>query len=341
MNAAFQIETQAPLRPLNTFGIEAVAPKLLRLTQAEQFATPELYQLLADHETFILGGGSNVLFVQSPSDLVLAVAHEYQTIEREDDLEVLLRVSGGTNWHRFVSDCVAGGWFGLENLALIPGTVGAAPIQNIGAYGVELREALEAVYARDMRTGAEVRLKNDECGFGYRTSRFKTDWKGKLLIESVSFRLSKVPKVNLSYAALAQALPEPNAATPQAVFEAVCRVRQSKLPDPALVGSAGSFFQNPVVDEAIYLSIQAKHPDVVSYPQADGRRKLAAGWLIERSGLRGVRRGDAGTWPSQALVLVNYGGATGAEIWALAQEIQAAVQANFGVSLTPEVQALL
>ncbi len=337
MKSALSLERDVPLQPLNTFGVSGQIDQLLRVQSFAGFDRPELYDFLRDPACLVLGGGSNLLFVQPPRRAV-RIEHRYQSVEREEGRFVWLRVGGGCPWPELVEECTQRGWFGLENLALIPGTAGAAPIQNIGAYGVELVEVLEAVVVRERATGAEVRLPASACGLGYRSSRFKTEWRGRYLIESIVLRLSREPRVKLNYAALAQALPDGEMATPRDAFEAVCRIRRSKLPDPAEVGSAGSFFQNPLVPASTAEALRRDWPDLVAYPQPDGRVKLAAGWLIDRCGLRGLRRGDAGTWPAQALVVVNYGGATGAQIWQLAQEIQAAVAARFGVCLEPEVQ---
>jgi UDP-N-acetylmuramate dehydrogenase len=311
--------------------------QLLRVQSVAGFDEPALYEFLQHDDCLVLGGGSNVLFVRPPRRAV-RIEHTYLTCEHEDAAHVVLRVGGGTPWPELVEECTGRGWFGLENLALIPGTAGAAPIQNIGAYGVELVDVLEAVVVRERATGAEVRLSAAACGLGYRTSRFKTEWRGRYLIESIVLRLHKQARVNVSYAALAQALPE--AATPAEVFAAVCRIRRSKLPDPAQVGNAGSFFQNPVVGADVAEALRRTWPDLVAYPQPDGQVKLAAGWLIDRCGWRGHRQGDTGTWPAQALVLVNYGEATGAHIWQLAQDIRAAVADRFGIRLEPEVQVL-
>jgi len=333
-------QLDAPLRSLHTFACEVRAAALTEIRTLADYDRPDLRELLQQPDTLILGGGSNVLFVRKPEGPVVRVAHQYESIDFEDENGVLLRVAAGVSWPELVARCTKKGWFGIENLALIPGTVGAAPLQNIGAYGVELKEVLDCVYARDRQNGKEVQLTNTACHFGYRTSHFKTKWRGQLVVESLVLRLSKHPKVNLSYAALQQAFADrrPETVTPLEVFEAVCRIRRSKLPTPGEVGSAGSFFQNPIVDTALFERVRTTEPEAVAYPQPDGSFKLAAGWLIEKAGFRGIRRGDAGTWPQQALVLVNYGTATGTEIWQLAQDIQAAVEARFGISLAPEVQ---
>jgi UDP-N-acetylmuramate dehydrogenase len=287
----------------------------------------------------ILGGGSNLLLTQNL--LGLTIKNEIDGIEimLENEHEVLVKVGGGVVWHQFVLWAVANGLGGIENLSLIPGTVGASPIQNIGAYGVELKDVFHSLDAYDLGTGEPCTFHQEECQFGYRDSVFKRELKGKFFIVNVNFRLQKHPKTNTAYGDIQRILQEWEIAKPTIsdVSNAVIHIRQSKLPDPAVIGNAGSFFKNPELEPADFQRFKEKFPEAPNYPQADGRVKLPAGWLIEQAGWKGERIGDAGCHAKQALVLVNYGEAKGEEILALAEKIQASVLEKFGIALTPEV----
>lgn len=255
----------------------------------------------------------------------------------DDGDDVVVEVQAGENWHEFVLHCVGQAWYGLENLALIPGTVGAAPVQNIGAYGVELDQRFHSVLAWDLRRARMVELGPCDCGFAYRDSIFKRAQAGHWLIVAVRLRLSRRWQPVLSYPALAQAVSAESAKpTPRQVFEAVCAIRQSKLPDPAVLGNAGSFFKNPIVDASVYERIRSNEPDLVAYPQGNGAYKLAAGWLIDRAGWKGRRLGPVGVHDRQALVLVNHGGGTADDIQRLAEAVKADVERRFGATLEQE-----
>lgn len=298
---------------------------------------PEISELAAQYDkAFVLGGGSNVILEPQISGLVVKVESRGVELLSDGD-EVVVEVQAGENWHKFVSHCVDQAWYGLENLALIPGTVGAAPVQNIGAYGVELDQRFHSLLAWDLGRARLVELGPRDCGFAYRDSIFKRSPAGQWLIVAVRLRLMRRWQPVLSYPVLAQAVAGlGGTATPRQVFEAVCRIRQSKLPDPAVLGNAGSFFKNPIVDASAYERIRAIEPDVVAYPQDNGTYKLAAGWLIDRAGWKGRRLGPAGVHDRQALVLVNHGGATACDIRRLADAIKADVQGRFGTTLEQE-----
>ncbi len=327
----------ASLRALNTFGVDVQARYLARLTDLND-ALAWQRQLPAELPRLVLGGGSNVLFTQDYPGVVLQVALRGRQVVQDDGEQVLLKVAAGEPWHDLVMWTLAQGWGGLENLALIPGTVGAAPIQNIGAYGVELKDRLVSLTVLEFATGEYHTLHAADCAFGYRDSVFKHAWRERGVIVDVTLRLARQPHLHLDYGDIRSELQAMGVDTPTApaVGQAVVNIRRRKLPDPAVLGNAGSFFKNPVVEATLRNRLLSAHPGLVSYATADGRYKLAAGWLIDQCGWRGARRGAAGVYERQALVLVNHGGARGTEIRALAQAVQDSVQATFGVLLEPE-----
>lgn len=287
----------------------------------------------------ILGGGSNILVTQSVADVILRVEIKGRDVLFEDEHVVTIRFGAGESWHESVAWCVAQGYGGLENLALIPGTVGAAPMQNIGAYGVEQEQCFDHCVGVD-RTSTHIRtFRAEDCAFGYRDSVFKQSLRNSVVITHVAYTLSKQPTVHCNYADVqhelqARSIVEPTIAD---VFHAVVAIRTRKLPDPAQIGNAGSFFKNPVVDEPLATRLHAAFPSLPLYPQPDGRVKLPAAWLIDQCGWKGYRNGDAGVHVNQALVLVNYGMATGEEIYALSEEIKRTVLDRFSVALETEV----
>ena len=286
----------------------------------------------------VLGGGSNLVLAGDFAGLVLHVAFHGRSKVQEDADAYYVRAGGGESWHDFVRWTLEQGWPGLENLSLIPGTVGAAPVQNIGAYGLEMAAHFYSLRAYDLATGKTVGFDRRDCGFGYRDSFFKQAGAGRYLIAAVTFRLPKAWQPVTGYADVAaelaaRGLVQP---TPLQISDAVIAIRRRKLPDPAEIGNAGSFFKNPVVDAATYARLAAAHPGLPHYPQADGREKLAAGWLIDQAGWKGRRLGPVGCYDRQALVLVNHGGATGADVIAVARAVRADVAARFGVDLEPE-----
>lgn len=334
------LEHNADLKPYNTFGVAARARFLARLQSAQDL--PRLLDdpHLADQPRLILGGGSNLLLTGDFEGLVLKNEIRGTRVASEDRRQVWVYCGGGEDWHGFVASCLRQGYFGLENLVLIPGTVGASPVQNIGAYGVEVGPRVAAVEAIDLADGRSCRFENADCRFGYRTSRFKEGDRNRFFITAVTFGLDKHPRVNLTYADLRNALTQAaiSAPTPALVAETVGRIRRAKLPDPEIIGNAGSFFQNPVVSQAQWAALKERHPTLPAYPEAGSRMKLAAGWMIEHCGWKGRREGRCGVWERQALVLVNHGGASGREILDLARRVQDSVEAVFGIRLETEVR---
>jgi len=330
------------LKPYNTFGIDVNARLFCKVDSAEQLS--ELIQSgqLSRHPLLLLGGGSNVLFMRDVDGLVVKMNMTGREILYQDEEIATVRIAAGETWDDFVSWSLQQGFNGVENLSLIPGNVGSSPIQNIGAYGIEVKDSIEEVEVMYLADGRRKSLSNAECCFGYRDSIFKHELKGKLAILSVTFSLNKSGKLHLAYGAIGRELETMGIAEPASsdVREAVCRIRRSKLPDPAILGNAGSFFKNPTVSDEMYNSLVLRFPALPSYPQANGSYKLAAGWLIEQCGWKGARVGDAGVHAAQALVLVNYGEATGKELLALAIEIRQSVHAKFGVELEMEVNIL-
>lgn len=294
---------------------------------------------ISKQQLLVLGGGSNILFTRDFDGWVLK--NDIRGIEElhEDNDYVYIKVGAGENWHAFVQYCIGRNLAGLENLSLIPGNVGASPMQNIGAYGVELEDVFWDLEAYHLLDHAIHTFTKADCSFGYRESVFKGAYKDQFVILSVTFRLHKHPIFHTSYGAITQELEKMGVHTIciQAISQAVINIRQSKLPDPAIIGNAGSFFKNPIIAKEKFEALQSEHPEIVGYPSLSGDVKLAAGWLIEHCGWKGFRRGDAGCHISQALVLVNYGNATGTELFALSQEIIDSVAFKFGVLLEREV----
>ncbi|WP_202844721.1 UDP-N-acetylmuramate dehydrogenase [Luteimonas saliphila] len=336
MSDAWRVTRGADLRARNTFGVSARAPLLLELDEAARLA--DALAALPAGPLLVLGGGSNLLFAGDPEGAVLSLRAASLRILAEDGAYAIVRADAGADWHGFVRWTLDHGLYGMENLALIPGTVGAAPIQNIGAYGVEVREFVHAVEALEPATGRSRRLSRDECALGYRDSLFKRE-RDRFIVTAVEFRLSRTPAVRIDYAGVREALAADGLAapTPARVFDAVCALRRSKLPDPAAIGNAGSFFKNPIVPLAQAQALADAHPRLPVFPGVDERsRKLSAAWLIDACGWKGHRDGDAGVSTQHALVLVNHGAATGAQLLALARWIAASVSERFGVALEPE-----
>ena len=338
MSIALPLEHDVSLHAFNTFGLEARARHYLRVTSADQLDQLRDDARLRSLRRFVLGGGSNVLLTRDVEALVLHMAIAGRDIVGEQDGKVLVRAGAGENWHAFVDYTLAQGLGGLENLSLIPGTVGAAPIQNIGAYGLEIKDVFDSLTVFDLDSGARRTLRAADCRFGYRDSVFKHAGGANLVVLDVTFALPRAWQPNLRYAELAQAVEAAGltAPTPRQVSDTVVAIRRRKLPDPAEIGNAGSFFKNPVVAPEACRALLERFPQLVHHAQADGSEKLAAGWLIDQCGWKGKHLGAAGVYPKQALVLVNNGGATGAEVLALARAIQQDVLERFGVELEPE-----
>jgi len=347
----YRLVENARLDARNTFGVAARAPMLVEVSDAA--ALPELfgYAMLRDGPVLVLGGGSNVLFAGDPSGAVLSLGSQSIRLLEDDGGRAIVRADAGVEWHALVLWTLGHGLAGLENLALIPGTVGAAPIQNIGAYGVEVREHVHVVEAFERQSGQLRRLAAADCAFAYRDSRFKRE-PDRWVVTAVEFALSRAPALKLDYAGIGEELQAMGVDAPRAsqVAEAVCRIRRSKLPDPAVLGNAGSFFKNPIVPLAQAEALKAEHPTLPVFPTgpfpADAAlhgiaasgpaAKLSAAWLIDQCGWKGFREGDAGVASSHALVLVNHGHATGLQLLDLAHRIADSVRERFGVALEPE-----
>lgn len=338
------IQSHASLKSYNTFGIDVDARYLVEINHTDDINT--LLQLtdFVGVPKLILGGGSNVLLCHDFDGLVLKMNIQGIDVSREDDDHVYLVVGAGVNWHELVLFCVQQGYAGLENLSLIPGTVGAAPMQNIGAYGVELEQVFDSLTAVHTLTGERQTFSHADCQFGYRESVFKRELRGQYIITGVTFRLDKRPTFHTRYGAIQETLTEMGVShdelSIQAISEAVIRIRRSKLPDPAQIGNAGSFFKNPEVPKPQFEALKKQFDALPGYPLSDDRVKIPAGWLIEQAGWKGYRSGDAGVHTKQALVLVNYGNATGQDLLTLAGQVRNSVQEKFGVAITPEVNVV-
>lgn len=330
------------LAPYNTLGIAAQARYFSAVKSEEELKRILRHPKTDDLKIMVLGGGSNVLFTEDFDGLVLHIEIEGREVIRENDEYIWLKIGAGENWHQTVRYCVEKGWGGIENLSLIPGTVGAAPIQNIGAYGVELEEVFEWLKAIDIE-GREVRrYQKEDCEFGYRDSIFKGELKGVVIVTTVVLKLSKNPELNTSYGAIQTEIKSRGISNPtiRDISDIVIDIRNSKLPSPDSLGNAGSFFKNPVVDDEVYQQIKQEYPQAPGYNMGNGKTKVPAGWLIEETGWKGKVVGNTGTYKQQALVIVNHGGATGREILSLANKIMQSVKEKFRISLVPEVNII-
>jgi UDP-N-acetylmuramate dehydrogenase len=336
-----QIQENISLKPYNSFGIEAKASYFAEVFSEADLAGLFKNKIVKSQKLLVIGGGSNVLFTEDYDGLVIKISIKGIQSKIIDD-SVLVIAGAGEVWNDFVNYCVEHHFAGVENLSLIPGTVGASPIQNIGAYGVELKDVFESCTAFEIKTGEMKTFGYADCHFGYRESIFKRELKGQYIITSVTFRLSDEAKINTSYGAIETELLNRGIEKPDIadVSAAVSHIRVSKLPDPSTIGNAGSFFKNPVIEKYEFADIVAKYPDVVHYPTADDKIKLAAGWLIEQCGWKGKVVGQTGTWKNQALVLVNHGHATGTEVYNFSEQIIDSVKSTFGVTLEREVNIL-
>ena len=332
------IERRASLRAFNTFGLPATAATLVRLRSEADVKRIVDHPELGAAPKLILGGGSNLVLTRDVAAVVLKVEIPGRRLVAQSDDAVIVEAGAGESWHDFVAWTLQQGWPGLENLALIPGSVGAAPVQNIGAYGVELKDRFDSLDGVDLVTGRSVTLDARQCAFGYRDSVFKHLLAGKTLITRVRFRLPKAWTPVLGYLELQRRVHDSGNTAPDAhtVFDWVCAIRRAKLPDPQQIGNVGSFFKNPIVSAEQCRDIIGRDPSVVHYPLPDGSAKLAAGWLIDACGWKGKSIGRAGVYERQALVLVNRGGAIGAEVLTLARAIQESVYGRFGIRLEPE-----
>jgi UDP-N-acetylmuramate dehydrogenase len=333
-----RVESGVSLRPYNTFGLPAVAETLVRIASDADVRRVVDHPQYGRAPKFILGGGSNVVLTRDMRQVVLKIEVPGMRFVEERADAWIVEAGAGESWHDLVAWTLANGWPGLENLALIPGTVGAAPVQNIGAYGVELQDRFESLDAVDLVTGRSVSLRAGICAFGYRDSEFKHSLAGRSVITRVRFRLPRPWQPVLGYLELERRMHETGNThpTPQQVFDWVCAIRRAKLPDPATIGNAGSFFKNPVVTPEQCRDIIGRDPEIVHYKLPDGSVKLAAGWMIDACGWKGKSVGQAAVYERQALVLVNRGAAIGAEVMTLARAIQESVYGRFGIRLEPE-----
>ena len=333
-----QIESGVSLKPYNSFGLPAVAQSLVRIKSDADVRRVVDHPELGRAPKFILGGGSNIILTRDMPAVVLKVEVTGRRLVEERADAWIVEAGAGESWHELVAWTLAQGWPGLENLALIPGTVGAAPVQNIGAYGLELKDRFESLDAVDLVTGRSVTLGPEICAFGYRDSVFKHSLAGRTLITRVRLRLPRPWQPVLGYLDLERRMRESGVSNPSAqqVFDWICAIRRAKLPDPAVIGNAGSFFKNPVVTPEQCRDIIGRDPEIVHYPMPDGSVKLAAGWMIDACGWKGKSVGQAAVYDKQALVLVNRGGAIGSEVMTLARAIQESVYGRFGIRLEPE-----
>jgi len=334
-----KIQENISLKPLNTFGIDVKAARFVSVTSVY-----ELQQLLKTGKNiFLISGGSNMLLTDDIDRLVVHLNIKGISIDRENENEVFITVNAGEDWHGFVLWTISQDYGGIQNLSLIPGNVGTCPIQNIGAYGVEVKDVITKVEAIDIETQKLISFSNEECNFEYRDSIFKNEKKNTCVITSVSFKLSKQHHIlNASYGAIHSELESRNIITPtiKDISDAVISIRKSKLPDPKEIGNSGSFFKNPVIATTQFLELQKEYPNIPSYKVSEEETKVPAGWLIEQSGFKGKRFGNCGVHNKQALVLVNYGEATGKEILQLAKDIQNTVKENFNIFLDIEVNII-
>lgn len=342
------LQENISLKPYNTFSINAKAryfSSFETISELEDLFNynPDSYRDQTPNSKLILGGGSNILLTKDFDGIVLKNEIKGIEIIKDDDDHVYIKAGAGENWHQFVMYCVENNYAGVENLSLIPGNVGASPMQNIGAYGVEIKDVFYELEAFHKHNKVIQKFSLSECEFGYRESVFKNKYKDQFVITSVTYRLNKKPQFNTSYGAIQQELEKIGVKdlTIKAISQAVINIRTSKLPDPKEVGNAGSFFKNPIVPNEQYEELKKKFSSIVAFPSGNAHTKLAAGWLIEQCGWKGFRKNDAGSYPKQALVLVNYGNATGKEIFDLSAEIIQSVKKTFGVILEREVNIIL
>lgn len=326
------------LRTRNSFGVEQRAARLVEFENDEDLRT--IFASGVPAQWMVLSGGNNILFTRDYEGLLLTPVSQRIEVLSDDGDTVRIHADAGVEWDDLVEWTVAHGLWGLENLSLIPGKAGAAPVQNIGAYGCEAAEAIERVHLYRVENGTTDTLDAAQCGFGYRESVFKHALKGKVVITGIDLRLSRTPRPRLGYGDVEREVEARGGATLRNIREAICAIRRAKLPDPAERGNAGSFFKNPVVDACVAEELSSRHPDMPRYPAPEGRVKLAAGWLIDRAGMKGHRAGRVGVHERQALVLVNLGGATGGEVIEFARSVQERVRERFGIDIDTEVNIL-
>ncbi len=328
------------LQKLNSFGIDA---------RASLFSSPESIETLSsllegydyNHQPLlIMGEGSNIIFKTDFEGMIVRPGMKGIEVMEEDDQQVWVKVGASENWDNWIAVATKNGWYGLENLSLIPGSVGSAPVQNIGAYGVELKDHFAWLDAWDLQQNKMVQFDRKACHFGYRRSIFKNDSKGRYIITHVTFQLNKEPTLHLDYGPVKVAFVKASGTTPQHLRDAIISIRETKLPDPKAYGNAGSFYKNPIVNKAIFKCIRVEYPLIPSYLEPENQVKIPAAWLIEQAGWKGKRVGNVGTWPTQPLVIVNYGGASGQEILDFSEQLRNAVDKKFGIWLEREVNVI-
>ncbi len=336
------LQEHISLKDLNTFGINAQARYYIRIHDAQCLHELLLHKKLRPLPRLILGGGSNLLFLNDFQGIVMHMAIDGIATMKEDQTHVWVQAGAGVNWHTLVLHCIEQGYAGIENLSLIPGTVGAAPIQNIGAYGVTLSESLESLEAMEVHSGAVHTFGKEDCAFGYRDSIFKNTLKAQYVILSITLRLQKKPTFRTTYGALQSTLKamDVQELSIKAISDAVIHIRKSNLPDPALLGNAGSFFKNPTITQQQFQQLKHTYPNMPGYAQPERQVKVPAAWLIEQCGWKGKTIGAIGVHKQQALVLVNYGDGTGQDLYQLAQEIQQSVKELFSIEIMPEVNLI-
>ena len=338
-----EIQNDFPLKELNSFGVQAYAKSYAKAVSPDGVSAFFRAKAQQYECVLVLGGGSNILFTKNYDGFVLHNTIGGMEMIAENERHVFVKAGGGVVWHNLVQYCIANHWGGIENLSLIPGTAGAAPVQNIGAYGVELADVFFEAEAVDLQTGETVVFSQSDCEFGYRNSIFKGKYKGRFFIASITLKLQKPPHdLHLEYGAIRQTLAEMKAQSPdiEVIGKVVCQIRQSKLPDPKVVGNAGSFFKNPELEKTEFEVLKARFGEMPHYSLPNGNVKVPAAWLIDQCGWKGSKRGRAGVHDKHALVLINRGGAKGGEILDLAMAIQLSVVETFGIELTPEVNVL-
>jgi len=329
------------LKPYNSFGVESLAEELIEFNFKNEIID-FFKSRLNRRKILILGGGSNVLFINNYRGIIVRYLGSEISIVKEDERNVWIKGEAGLEWHQFVISSIDMGYQGLENLSLIPGTLGAAPIQNIGAYGVEIKDFIESVQAVDISSGEIIQFNSNECEFDYRDSIFKKKLKGKFAILNVTLKLNKVPKFNVTYKDIQQKLKEKKIQNlnSKTISDIVIEIRKNKLPDPEILGNAGSFFKNPFVSQEELNLFKARFPDLPSYPYKNNINKVSAAWLIDQCGWKGIIKSNVGIYKNQPLVIINYGMASGKEIYEIALEIQASVLNKFGIKLEPEINII-
>ncbi|MEN2283065.1 UDP-N-acetylmuramate dehydrogenase [Algoriphagus sp. SE2] len=332
------IQENISLKPFNTFSLDKKARFFTSVNSREQLIEALIWARNLGIEVFILGGGSNILLTQDINSLVIKIEISGIDVVKENSEFIWVKVGAGENWHNFVLHAIENNWAGVENLSLIPGTVGASPMQNIGAYGIEVKDVFHSLRALNRASLEQKEFNSEECKFGYRESVFKNELKGKFIITSVTFKLKKKPNFNLDYGAIKEvlAVEADSELTLRAVSDAVIKIRQSKLPDPKEIGNAGSFFKNPTISKDSWLKLQQTYPKIPGYDLPEGM-KVPAAWLIDQCGWKGKRFGEIGVHENQPLVLVNFGQGDGLEVKLLSEKIQQSVNEKFGIDLIPEV----